>query len=62
MSGDECQGPPCRIVIYVSKAYEGKALCIRLDELAKKQERTRSYVVIDAILEYLERHEDPAQN
>ncbi len=44
--------------IYVPKSKAEHRLIKRLSALAKKKDRSLNYLIVDAILQFLDRHED----
>jgi len=48
--------------IYIPKSKAGHRPIRRLQDLAKKTDRSMNYLIVDAILQYLDRHEDEEPN
>ena len=48
---------PTTLSIYIPKSKQGQKPIERLDKLGKKRDRSINYLVVEAILRYLEREE-----
>jgi len=48
---------PTTLSIYIPKSKQGEKPIERLDRLGKKRDRSVNYLVVQAILEYLDREE-----
>jgi hypothetical protein len=49
-----------KLSVYIAKPKRGQGLLVRLRKIGVKQDRSVNYLVVEAIREYVERHEKEA--